>query len=33
MNNGMKMTVKILLIVMISTFCENRGVIIECNEG
>ena len=34
MNNRIKMTVKILPIVMISTFCKNGvGVIIKCYEG
>ena len=34
MNNGMKMIVRILLIVMTPTFCSNGGVvIINCYEG
>ena len=34
MNNGMKMTVKILLIVMMPTFAKmGDGVIVKCYEG
>ena len=33
MNNGMKMKVKILLIVMMAKFKMGGGVIIECYEG
>ena len=32
MNNGMKIAVKILLIVMMPTFCRNGGVIFNWYE-
>ena len=33
MNNGIKMVVKILLIVIMPTFAKTGGVVMKCYEG